>query len=71
LSRGSLRRSSLTTPPRAGSSSTTSPLPRVRVLRHVTWLVTWLVAPLVVDYSASRSLVVDYSVCRDFVLRPH
>jgi hypothetical protein len=29
------------------------------------------VAPLVVDYSASRSLVVDYSVRRDFVLRPH
>jgi hypothetical protein len=27
--------------------------------------------PLVVDYSASRSLVVDYSVRRDFVLRPH
>jgi hypothetical protein len=34
-------------------------------------LVTWLVAPLVVDYSVSRSLVVDYSVHRDFVLRPH
>jgi hypothetical protein len=40
-----------------------------------------LVAPLVVDYSASRRLVVnysasprlvvDYSVRRDFVLRPH
>jgi hypothetical protein len=28
------------------------------------------VAPLIVDYSASRSLVVDYSVRRDFVLRP-
>jgi hypothetical protein len=25
------------------------------------WLVTRLVAPLVVDYSASRRLVVDYS----------
>jgi hypothetical protein len=34
-------------------------------------LVTRLVAPLIVDYSASRSLVVDYSVRRDFVLRPH
>jgi hypothetical protein len=41
------------------------------VPRHVARLVTWLVAPLVVDYSASRSLVVDYSVRRDFVLRPH
>jgi hypothetical protein len=29
-----------------------------------------LVAPLVVDYSASRRLVVDYSVRCDFVLRP-
>jgi hypothetical protein len=28
------------------------------------------VALLVVDYSASRSLVVDYSMRRDFVLRP-
>jgi hypothetical protein len=45
--------------------------PRIRVPRHVGRLVTWLVAPLVVDYSASRSLVVDYSVRRDFVLRPH
>jgi hypothetical protein len=41
------------------------------VPQHVARLVTWLVAPLVVDYSASRSLVVDYSVRRDFVLRPH
>jgi hypothetical protein len=32
--------------------------------------VPWHVAPLVADYSASRSLVVDYSVRRDFVLRP-
>jgi hypothetical protein len=53
-SRGSSRRSSSTTP---GSSSTTSPLPRVRVPRHVAWLVTRLVAPLIVDYSG---LVVDY-----------
>jgi hypothetical protein len=50
--RGSSRRSSSTTPPPAGSSLTTSPPPRVGVPRHV--------APLVVDYSASRRLVVDY-----------
>jgi hypothetical protein len=42
------------------SSSTTSPPPRVRVPRHVARLVTRLIAPLVVDYSASRRLVVDY-----------
>jgi hypothetical protein len=30
------------------------------VPRHVTRLVTWLVAPLVIDYSASRMLVVNY-----------
>jgi hypothetical protein len=42
------------------SSSTTSPSPRVRVPRHVARLVMWLIAPLVVDYSASRRLVVDY-----------
>jgi hypothetical protein len=40
--------------------STTSPPPRVWVPRHVARLVTRLVAPLVVDYSASRRLVVDY-----------
>jgi hypothetical protein len=62
MSRGSScsssRRSSSTTP---GSSSTTSPTPRVRVPRHVARLVTRLLAPLVVDYSASRRLVVvDY-----------
>jgi hypothetical protein len=57
---GTSRRSSSTTPPRAGSSSTTSTPPRVRVPRHVARLVTWLVAPLVVDYSASRRLIVDY-----------
>jgi hypothetical protein len=55
-SRGSSLRSSSTTPPRAGSSSTTSPTPRVRVPRHV----AWLILPLVVDYFASRRLVVDY-----------
>jgi hypothetical protein len=61
-SRGSSRRSSSTTPPHAGSSWTTSSSPRVRVPRHVARLVTRLVAPLVVDYSASRRLVVDYFV---------
>jgi hypothetical protein len=70
LSRGLSRGSSSTTPPRAGlssttplragSSSTTSPPPRVWVPRHVARLVTRLVAPLIVDYSASRRLVVDY-----------
>jgi hypothetical protein len=50
------------------------------VPRHVARPVTRLLAPLVVDYSASRRLVVDYSasprlvvdhsVRRDFVLRP-
>jgi hypothetical protein len=67
-SRGSLRRSSSATPPRAGSLSTTSPPPRVRVPRHVTRLVTRLVAPLIVDYSASRRLVVDYSASRRLVV---
>jgi hypothetical protein len=38
------------------SSSTTPPTPRVRVPRHV----AWLIAPLGVDYSASRGLVVDF-----------
>jgi hypothetical protein len=55
-SRGSSRRSSSNTPPRAGSSSATSSLPRVRV----PWQVTRLVVPLVVDYSASHKLAVDY-----------
>jgi hypothetical protein len=36
----------------AGSSSTTSPMPRVQVTQHVARLVTRLVAPLVVDYFA-------------------
>jgi hypothetical protein len=53
------RRSSSTTPPRTGSSMTTSPTPRVRVPRDVARLDTRLVAPLVVDYSASRRLVGD------------
>jgi hypothetical protein len=37
------------------------------VPRLVAQLVTWLVAPLVVDYSASRRLVVDYSASRRIV----
>jgi hypothetical protein len=48
--------STSTTSPRAGSSSTTSPTPRVRVPRHIARLVT----RLVVDYFTSRRLVVDY-----------
>jgi hypothetical protein len=43
-----------------GSLLTTSTTLRVQVPRHVAWLITRLVAPLVVDYSASRRLVVDY-----------
>jgi hypothetical protein len=39
---------------------TTSTTPCVRVPQHVARLVTQLVVPLVVDYSASRRLVVDY-----------
>jgi hypothetical protein len=35
----------------------TSTTPRIRVPRHVARLVTWLVAPLIVDYSG---LIVDY-----------
>jgi hypothetical protein len=45
--------------PSRHSSSTTSPTLRVRVPRHIARLATRLVAPLVVDYSASRRLVVD------------
>jgi hypothetical protein len=59
-SRGSFRHSSSTTPPRASSSSTTSPTPRVRVPQHIAWLVTRLVAMLVVDYSTSHRPVVHY-----------
>jgi hypothetical protein len=57
-SRGLSRDSSSTTLPRAGSLSTTSPTPRVRVPRHVARLVT----RLIVGYFASRRLVVDYFV---------
>jgi hypothetical protein len=35
-------------------------MPRVRVPRNVARLVTQLVTPLIIDYSASRSLVVNY-----------
>jgi hypothetical protein len=38
------------------------------VPRHVARPVTWLVTPLVVDYSASRRLVVDYSASRRLVV---
>jgi hypothetical protein len=55
-SRGLSCDSSSTTSPRAGSSSTTLPMSRVRVPRHVARLIT----RLVVDYFASRRLVVDY-----------
>jgi hypothetical protein len=68
LSRGSSRCLSSTTPPRAGSSSTTSLPLRVWVPRHVARLVTRLVAQLVVDYSASRKLVVDNSASRWLVI---
>jgi hypothetical protein len=59
-SRASSRHLSSTTSPRAGSSSTTSPMSRVQVPRHVARLVTRLLVPLVVDYFASCRLVVDY-----------
>jgi hypothetical protein len=42
------------------SSSIISPPSRVRMPRHIVRLVTRLVAPLVVDFSASRRLVVKY-----------
>jgi hypothetical protein len=51
-SRGLSRESSSNTSPRAGSSSTTSPTPCVRVPRHV--------VRLAIDYFAPRRLVVDY-----------
>jgi hypothetical protein len=41
---------------------------RVQVPRHVAWLVTRLLAPLVIDYSASRRLVVDYFSSRRLVV---
>jgi hypothetical protein len=51
-SRGSSHGLSSTTPPRVGSSSTTSPTPRIREPRNVARLVTRLVTTLVVDYFA-------------------
>jgi hypothetical protein len=42
------------------SSSTTSTTPRIWVPRHITGLVTRLVALLITDYSASCRLVIDY-----------
>jgi hypothetical protein len=50
-----------------GCSGSTSTTPRVRVPWHAARLVTRLVAPLVVDYSASRRLVIDYFA---FAARP-
>jgi hypothetical protein len=50
-SRGSSRGSSSTTPPRAGSLSSTSTTTRVQLLRHVARLVAWLV----VDYFVSAA----------------
>jgi hypothetical protein len=38
------------------------------VPRHIPRLVTQLIAPLVVDYSASRRLVVDHSALRKLVV---
>jgi hypothetical protein len=38
------------------------------VPRHVAWLITRIVAWLVVDYSASRRLMVDYSTSRRLVV---
>jgi hypothetical protein len=58
-SRGSSRGSLSTTSPRAGSSLSISPTPRVRVPRHV--------MRLVVDYFALRRRVVDYFA---YVARP-
>jgi hypothetical protein len=47
---------------------TTSHLSRVRVPQHVARLVTRLVAPVVVDYSAQRRLIVDYFTSRRLVV---
>jgi hypothetical protein len=52
---------------RGSSCRSSSTTPRVRVPRHVARLVTRLVAPLFVDYSASPRLVVDYFA---FTARP-
>jgi Arc/MetJ-type ribon-helix-helix transcriptional regulator len=59
-SRGLSRDSSSTTSPHAGSSSTTSPTPRVRVPRHV----ARLVKQLVVDYFTYAARPVARHVAR-------
>jgi hypothetical protein len=58
-SRSSSRCTSSTTPPRAGSPSTTWPTPRVRVPQHVERLVVWLI----IDYFTSRRFVRHASGC--------
>jgi hypothetical protein len=58
-SHGLSRDSSSTTSPLACSSSTTSPTPRVRVPRHVAWLVT----RLVVDYFTYAARPVASACC--------
>jgi hypothetical protein len=58
-SHGLSRDSSSTTSPLAGSTSTTSPTPRVRVPRHVAWLVT----RLVVDYFTYAARPVASACC--------
>jgi hypothetical protein len=50
-----------------GSSSTTSTTPRVWVPRHITWLVTRLVAPLVVDFFAYAARLMPRHVTVDGV----
>jgi hypothetical protein len=50
---------SSTTPPRASSSSSIWPTPRIQVPQHVAQLVVWLI----VDYFASRRLVRRASGC--------
>jgi hypothetical protein len=67
-SRGLSRDSSSTIPTRAGSSSSTSPTPCVRVLRHVT--------RLVVNYSVRRDFVLrphwlyfSHAMRRDYLSR--
>jgi hypothetical protein len=62
-SRGLSRDSSLTTSPRAGSSSTTLPTPRVRVPRHVARLVTRLVVDYF-TYAAHPAPSAHHGACR-------
>jgi hypothetical protein len=42
--------------------------PRAVPDKHVARLVTWLIAPLIVDYTASCRLVVDHSASRWLVV---